>query len=167
MPKDKESRLLNLKRRGAFKINPTRNTLTDQASVELVTPVTSDLDEAQPSASSTVALPSNSPPASLSTSFLPIRVEQQQLTVPLLTLLQPEWSRSRGPSIRAMRSGGGIPNPADADAYPRGKQPFLGCYETIRSPGASRIVTTGFRHDRREVAARSLDLDDTQRVAPR
>ena len=58
----------------------------DRASVELVTPVTSALDEVQPSASSsTIALPSTSPPASLSTSFLPIRVEQQQLTVPLLS----------------------------------------------------------------------------------
>ena len=77
--------MLNLKRRVAFKINPARITPTDRASVELVTTVASDLDEAQTSATSTVALPSNSPPASLSTSFLPIRVEQQQLTVPLLT----------------------------------------------------------------------------------
>ena len=86
MPKDKESRLVSLKRCVAFNIKPGRKTpMLDRASVELVTPVTGAYDEVQPSATSTLALPPSSPPASLSTSFLPIRVEQQQLTVPLLT----------------------------------------------------------------------------------
>ena len=74
-------------------------------------------------------------------------------------------SLSRSFTRRAMRSGGGIPNPADAGAYPRGNQliseshanarrfiglPVIGrrkpsisgCWRTIRAPHwASRIVT--------------------------
>ena len=63
MPKNRESRLIGFKRCGPFQIKLGRRTPVDQVSVELT------------SASSTVALPSTSPPASLSTSFIQIRTE--------------------------------------------------------------------------------------------
>ena len=71
--------MIGFKRCGPFQIKLGRRTPADQVSVELISPVTS-----QTSASSTIVLPSNSPTASLSTSFLQIRAEPR-LTEPLLT----------------------------------------------------------------------------------
>ena len=84
MPKDKETKLVSMKRCAALKLRLGRKTPADRASVELLTPVTSVDDGTQPSASSTIALPSSSPPVSLSSSFFSIRTETLQ-TQPLLT----------------------------------------------------------------------------------
>ena len=84
MPKDKETKLVSMKRCAALKLRLGRKTPTDRASVELLTPITSVDDGTQPSASSTIALPSSSPPVSLSSSFFSIRTETLQ-TQPLLT----------------------------------------------------------------------------------
>ena len=84
MPKNKDTRLSNMKRCGPLRIKLGRRSPSDRASVELITPVSSVEDAVQSSASSTIALPSTSPPASISTSFFAIRSEPQQ-TEPLFT----------------------------------------------------------------------------------
>ena len=84
MPKNKDSKLFGMKRCGPFKIKLERRPPSDQAWVELITPVSSADDAVQSSASSTIVLPSSSPPASISTSFFAVRTEPQQ-TEPLLT----------------------------------------------------------------------------------
>ena len=170
MPKDMETRLVSMKRCAALKLRLGRKTPADRASVELLTPVTSVDDGTQPSASSTIAQPSTSPPVPLSTSFFSVMAEPLQ-TQPLLS------STPNTSFTPAYYSPSALPSPVPSPIYslpaPPSQVAFLPGPPTpapsslsTPSPAVVSVTKSSFICDTRSLRAQLRPIRPAPRTSP-